>query len=79
MTTDPTATSETITLPITLQPVGVHYCLTHHGLRESDEDGGCAWHDDAMDERCQFVDLFPGTEVVGTYLDPMYEEDDDAL
>lgn len=57
-------------------PIGVTYCLTHHGLREADETGGCAWQDDAPEQACQLVELYPGTEVVATYLDPIYQEEE---
>ena len=62
---------------VVAEPVGVTYCITHHGLREADEGRGCAWQGDEPFEVCQFVELYRGTEVVDTYLDPAYEEDGD--
>lgn len=62
---------------VVTEPIGVTYCTTHHGLREADESRGCAWQDDEPEQACQFVELYRGTEVVDTYLDPAYEEDED--
>jgi hypothetical protein len=61
---------------VVAEPIGVTYCTTHHGLREADEDRGCAWQDDEPEQACQFVELYRGTEVVDTYLDPAYKEDE---
>lgn len=53
----------------TRPPIGVRYCLSHSGLREEDESRGCDMRDDASVDDCQFVELFPGTQVVETYTD----------
>lgn len=42
--------------------VGIHYCLEHHGTRNEDEDGRCAWwpefaHDEEREQPCRFVHL----------------------
>ena len=73
---DPEVTREIGPVDIRPEPVGVKYCLAHHGLREEDESGGCAWQDDERETPCQLVELYPGTQVVETYVDPFYEEDE---
>lgn len=45
---------------VVAEPVGVTYCITHHGLREADEGRGCAWQGDEPFEVCQFVELYRG-------------------
>lgn len=59
------------------EPIGVRYCLTHSGMREADEGRGCDWLDDDPEKRCELVELYPGVEVVDSYLDPAYEDEDD--
>lgn len=77
MSEQPKVSDEIAALPVALAPIGTCYCLTHHGLREEDESRGCSWAYDEEEEACRFVDLFPGTEVVDTYLDPAFEDEED--
>ena len=58
-------------------PIGPRCCLAHSGLREEDESGGCDFRDDDSVDDCEFVDLYPGTEVVDIYHDDTNDDEED--